>query len=411
MNWKIIRILDTYVGIPLLYLLRCFKRALHPALHSRVRGNYDRILLIKFWGIGNLCMMLTSVRALKSAYPDTTIDLLTLESNKDAAASTGAFSQVYLIDTSGFFRFLATSLHTVKHLRSTGYDCIIDFEQFAKYSAILTALIGAKDTVGFITEDQHRHFLYGAPVLYDNNIHVTRSYHALVRAAGAHDRDHVQAQGSAPLFSENIQIEDGAQRLGIDSDRIVVVMHIGTSDNFKERRWPIEYYARLADLLIARCGVQIVITGLPEEASIGTAFMDRVQAADKVIDTVGRLSFREFIALIRMSDLVITADTSPVHLASAMGVPVVGLYGPNTPLLYGPWGTNDLVFYQQLACSPCITNFNAKMHVCRHPAGKGACMRMISPDAVFQGIHARYFESDSVDKLNKLQRTQPCIPS
>ena len=101
-------------------------------------------------------------------------------------------------------------------------------------------------------------------------------------------------------------------------------------------------------------------------------------------------------------DLVISADTAAVHLASALDIPVVGLYGPNTPALYGPWGSKGIAVYQQFDCSPCITNFNAKLHTCRHPAGRGACMRAIEVADVLTAIQQHYFSPTAPCRLKKL---------
>ncbi|MFH1245676.1 MAG: hypothetical protein V1662_04250, partial [Candidatus Omnitrophota bacterium] len=77
-------------------------------------------------------------------------------------------------------------------------------------------------------------------------------------------------------------------------------------------------------------------------------------------------------------------------------VPVVGLYGPNTPLLYGPWGANSIYFYKNLSCSPCITNYNAKINRCRHPRGEGMCMKSITPAEVFEGLKTAYFDKENI---------------
>jgi ADP-heptose:LPS heptosyltransferase len=92
-----------------------------------------------------------------------------------------------------------------------------------------------------------------------------------------------------------------------------------------------------------------------------------------------------------MAAFVVSNDTATVHIASAMGTPVVGLYGPNTPFLYGPLGDNDLVFYSELPCSPCLCNITSKLSDCR----KAVCMESITVDAVFDGIRARFFEGGS----------------
>jgi heptosyltransferase-3 len=91
-----------------------------------------------------------------------------------------------------------------------------------------------------------------------------------------------------------------------------------------------------------------------------------------------------------------------VHLASALNTPVVGLYGPNTPQLYGPWGENGLALYANLDCSPCITNFNSKLNTCRHPRGGGACMRELSAEMVFSAIERTYLIPSAPHRLARL---------
>ncbi|MDA8431553.1 MAG: hypothetical protein M0Z60_01165, partial [Nitrospiraceae bacterium] len=85
---------------------------------------------MKFWGIGNLFMMLPSVGALRSAYPDAEIDILTLETNRSAAEYLGVFDHVYTVDTKGYLRFIGATFSMFSALRRREYDRVIDFEQF-----------------------------------------------------------------------------------------------------------------------------------------------------------------------------------------------------------------------------------------------------------------------------------------
>lgn len=393
MNWKIIRAIDAYLGIPLMYMARFLKKLLPSALRPDIVEDPRRILLVKFWGVGNLFMMMPSVHLLRKAYPDAEIDLFTLESNREAAECLRAFGAVYAQNTKGYLSFFHTAISAVAALRRRDYDIVIDFEQFARFSALCTALIGKRISIGFSTASQHRHILFSHTVHYDNTLHTTLSYCSLARAAGA--------DGTCTLFGEQLRKQALAGRNGGASpqgfaagpEETIVVFHVGTSENFSERRWPAGCYAVLADLLIERHGALVLLTGLDNESYLASEVVDRTRRRDRVTNLCGRLGFEEYFRLIAMSDLVVSADTAAVHIASALGVPVAGLYGPNTPALYGPWGSDGIAFYGELRCSPCITNFNAKTHICRHPDGKGACMRKISPEEVYQRIRGCYFQA------------------
>ncbi|MDA8098714.1 MAG: glycosyltransferase family 9 protein [Nitrospiraceae bacterium] len=376
MNWKIIRIIDALIGIPLVLVLSPMARLLRRNRTADDPSSPTRILLVKFWGNGNIFLLQPATMLLRSAYPHASLELLTLTSNGDAAVCTKAYAAVHTVDTAGYGSFLRTTLAMLSQLRRRHYDIIIDFEQFARFSALAVLLIGGGKTVGFRTAGQHRHHLFHEPLSYDNTVHVTRSYCMLANAAGAPgtcggpqpDADRFAPDGEGDAFLARLGIEDGLP---------LVILHAGTSANFRERRWPAASFAELADLLLETQELQIVLTGLADEAGIAAEIVARSRKGNRIIDASGRLTFFEYAALIRRSSVVVSGDTAAVHIASWLGVPVVGLYGPNTPILYGPWSKGSLSVYAGLACSPCITNFNAKTTTCRHPEGKGVCMRKI----------------------------------
>lgn len=402
MNWKLIRLIDSFLGIPLIFVIS----VLRPGWNRTTRRPSDfppkKILLVKFWGIGNVFMLLPSIQALHKTFPEAEIDFLTLESNREALKALGVVNRITAIDTGSVFSFFYSWRAAARSLSSSGYDLVIDFEQFARFSALMVFQSGATESIGFATRGQHRHSLFTRSMEYDNHVHITRSFYSLAEVAG------VTLPFSGIVHLENLETlrSNGGRLLrshNIDVKEIIVVMHIGTSDNFKERRWPPPYYAALADLLAGGYGVRIVMTGLPDETFLISETGQHLKHPGRVIDLGGQLSFHEYFALITVADLAISADTAAVHMASAVNTPVVGLYGPNTPDLYGPWGANSLALYAGFECSPCITNFNSKINTCRHPDGRGACMSAISVETAFKSIEDHFLLSKAPWLLNKLK--------
>lgn len=400
MNWRLIRIIDVWLGIPIIFGIFVVRRLSgQKPLHrpDRIR----RILLIKFWGIGNLFMMLPSVQALRMAHPEAAIDLLSLDGNGDAISSCKAFDDFIPVSTGNPCRFLLSWWRAITRLRKNNYEIIIDFEQFARFSALVAAQAGAAELIGFRTEGQHRSLNFTVEVPYDNTIHVTQSFFALAAAAGA---------VPFPRLAVRKGVTDDALRrgralraeLGIGPEEMCVVMHVGTSGNFSERRWLPECYSALAEVLHAETNAWMIFTGSAEEAYLTRDAAAHLISSSRGIDLGGRLGFADYLALISIADLVVSADTAAVHMASAAGTPVVGLYGPNTPLLYGPWGENGVAVYQKEECSPCITNFNAKLHICRHPDGRGACMRLLEVETVAAAIRHNFLAPDASFRLARL---------
>jgi ADP-heptose:LPS heptosyltransferase len=347
-------------------------------------------------------MLLPTIQALRTNFSAASIDFLTLETNRDALNMTGTVENIFSIDTSTPFTFLASCRRTITTLQRNQYDLIIDFEQFARFSTLMTALIGAATTIGFKTCGQQRHVLYTDPVPYNNEVHITQSFFELAKKAG------VTSSFSSEVSLEctgNLQ-EHGRVLLstyGVTPEEITVVMHIGTSQNFSERRWPAERYAALGNSLAERYHVRIILTGLADEVHLTKATLKDMHNRYNAIDLGGQLSFEEYFSLISVADLVISADTAAVHLASAAQTPVVGLYGPNSPQLYGPWGASHLSLYADFDCSPCITNFNSKINTCRHHDGRGACMKALTADEVFVAIENTFFTPGEAFHLVKLR--------
>ena len=401
MNWKLIRVIDVLVGIPLIRLITLPGSKPRNARNRGTAAAPHNILLIKFWGIGNIFMLIPSIQALRNRYPGSRIDFLTLESNREALSTLGLVNSIITIDTGSVFRFIRTWRSSATALTASGYDLAIDFEQFARFSALMTFQSGAQRTIGFATRGQHRHHLYTTPIEYNNNKHIRISFLDLAAAAGAES-----PSADTPSFSTSHLLNRSDVLLrhgyGITGDTPLIVMHIGTSDNFCERRWPTRSFAALADMLFSRFTISLVMTGLPEEAFLVHDAVKIMANASRVIDLGGRLTFIEYCSLIAAADLVISADTAAVHIASAFDTPVVGLYGPNTPLLYGPWGRNSRALYASFPCSPCITNFNSKIATCRHPDGRGACMSALDAGAVLDAIESTFSLPDSRRHIQKM---------
>jgi heptosyltransferase III len=397
MNFKLVRWVDIYLGIPFTFLLFLVKGSSLKKQRIESAQAIRKILLVKFWGVGNVLMLLPSVAALKNAYPGAKIDFFTLDTNSGVSRAAGIFDNIYTLDIRGLARLSASLKNNIPVLINSGYDLVIDFEQFARFSALLCAFIGNKRTIGFWTKGQHRHFLYTDPVVYNNNVHITQSFYNLVKAAGVKDGLLPEPAAFLSCKSKMPEVEKMLDSAGIKPDDILVVLHPGTSENFSLRRWPPEYFARLADKLIDSFSAKIVFTGVPREAALVKKILDNMKNKQQALDLSGKLDFSQLVCLIKSSSLVISADTAPVHLASCLSVPVAGLYGPNTPFLYGPWGRQKHIwFYKGLACSPCITNYNAKINKCRHPQGAGACMREIRVEEVFSGIKKNFFNAERV---------------
>ena len=131
------------------------------------------------------------------------------------------------------------------------------------------------------------------------------------------------------------------------------------------------------DKLLENSTINIILTGIIEEQQ-ACEFLLRNINPDRVINFAGKTTFKELITLYSISDLLITNDSGPVHFASTTDIPILALFGPETPKIFGPMSPKAKVISIELACSPCISVFNQKKSSCND----NQCMKQISVQMV-----------------------------
>lgn len=347
-----------------------------------------RILAMKFYGLGNVAMLLPVLAALREACPRAEIHFLTMASNRELVERASVCDRVLSLDVSGFRPLAATLWRLLGQLRAHDYDLVIDFEQFIKLSAILAFLSGAPERVGFNTDGQRRGWLFTRRVVYTDSEHQSRIFLRVLKPLGVEPR---LVPVAVPDTDEERKSVDALLREagGVPDGAALVTMHVGSGVNFYRipvKRWPIERFASLADRLVGRHDAVVVFTG-KGETERGLVAQARAGMEERSVDLCDRLSVGELLALLRRSTLTVTNDTSVMHLSALVGTPTAAFFGPSNPLHYGPNGRDDLVFYRDLYCSPCLTNYSLKVSYCESPI----CMRSIGTDEVFEAIERRFF--------------------
>jgi len=327
------------------------------------------IAVVKFWGIGNAALLLPVLRRLRERYPSARLTVVTLAHNE--AVYRGAADRILSVRLRPFPCALIDLVRITLRLRRDRIDLAIDMEQFVRSSQVLLFLARARQVVAFDTPGLARATLADVRVPYDDHRHMGESFLDVARSVGV--------RGG--------RYEPGGLRARVPSpiapgESPLVVLHPGSGDNFPGRRWPAARYGELARRLVD-AGARVAVTGTPHERAI----VDEVIRASgrPLFDCSGKLSIDELVALLDAADLLVSNDTGPVHLASALGIPVYAIYGPNTPRLYGPLSEGSRSFYDAPPCSPCITNFNHKTSRCLNPV----CIRSIPADAVTAAALAR----------------------
>jgi heptosyltransferase-1 len=147
------------------------------------------------------------------------------------------------------------------------------------------------------------------------------------------------------------------------------------------KRWPAEHFASLIEKLAdANSAAHFALLGGPEDQLLAETIS--ASSRSRCLNLTGKLSLPEMVEWIRLGELMLTNDTGPMHVAAALGRPVIGLFGPTEPRRTGPYGQVDHILRLELPCAPCMKPR------CRN-AKPLECLQALTPKTVFDAIQAR----------------------
>lgn len=342
-----------------------------------------RILVLKFFGLGSILRAGPLFGAIREAYPRASLDLVTFAANGEVARRLEVFSNVLTVRTDRLDRLAADLIRTVARLVTGRYDVAIDLEFFSSAATFLAAATLAPQRVGYFRGRGVRERLLSAKVSYDPARHVTDVYAEAGRAAGvAVSRDRRPALRARP--EDRRRLEELLASLGVGREERLVLLNVTSSGLCEERRWIPERFAWLHDRLVERGRERLAFIGLAGERPL----VDEVRVRCRTnpgLDLSGRTDLGLLVALLERAALLVTNDSGPAHLADAVGTPAIVLFGPETPVHYGPLSPRSVVFHAGLACSPCLNAENAKVAPC---GGRNACMKAIPAEDVLEAAAA-----------------------
>jgi len=168
---------------------------------------------------------------------------------------------------------------------------------------------------------------------------------------------------------------DILRKNGLNSDGNLIIIHPGSS--CPSKRWPLERFALLSDKINQLDKVKVIVVGGPDDRGIAKQISSYVNSP--VVNFCGQFDLKKLAALIQFSRLFITNDNGPMHIASAVGTPVIAIFGRNQPGLsprrWGPTGKKDIVLHKDVGCKTCLA----------HNCQKGfSCLKAVSVEEVLK---------------------------
>lgn len=321
------------------------------------------ILAIKLRYLGDVLLATPTLHALKTAYPTACLSVLVNRGTDAVLRANPDVDEIIPLDRGSILQ----QTRFVWEIRRRRFDTVVDLTDGDR-AAFLTRITGAPVRIGFNAEERWTGRCYTTVVRPDAGGHrIERDLAALV-PLGAASRDGVPRLWLTP--EDEAKVEQLAGQLGLARDRSWVVIQPGARYWFKA--WPPERFAELADRLNDRFGCQILVGGSPDEEPLTQSVVR--QANSRPVAIAGRSDVRTLAALLKRSALFVGNDTGAMHIAAAMGTPVVGLFGPSNPREWGPRGGPAEVIFKGLDC-----------RICFHPTcrrGEENCMKLITVEEV-----------------------------
>jgi lipopolysaccharide heptosyltransferase I len=332
-----------------------------------IMPEFRRILLIKLSSLGDIINALPTAAALRRVFPSASVTWLVKREWAEVLEANPHIDRVMTLDFS-----MRGWSSAVAAIRSVRFDLAVDLQGLFR-SALLGWLSGAPVRVGFAAGREGSSWFYTRRVpMPPSVLHAVDRCLMLARDLGASP----EAAGLEFPLPEDPAAESRVSRWlfaqGVAPGAVLAA--VNPSPRWPTKQWSPASFAAVADRLQTE-GVVVVIVGAPADRSVVDDVIGRMRQPP--VDLCGKTGLKDLIALFRRLQVVITNDSGPMHLAAALGTPVVAIFGPTDPARNGPYGPGHVVLQSGIPCSPCFRRR------CLNPV-EMECMTAIGPDQVTQ---------------------------
>jgi heptosyltransferase-2 len=345
---------------------------------KRTLSDNSHLLIIKLWAVGDSVNSLPMIHVLRKLYPAATIDVCA------RAANAKVYEGQPFIDTIILFELF--NISSIMRMFKK-YDFVIDTEPFLNISALLAWYMG-KTRIGFAGKTRSMFYQYRA--IFRKDQHIVKTYFDMISSLDSRTSQYIPESLIPLAYSKkaNREVDSILSKNHISRHATLIGFCASVGAEVKEREWPKEKFRLLAKKIIRHKNTSIILVGLKDDWAMNEYIKD---GDSQIINLSGQLSLEGLFFITEKLEIFVSNDTGPMHIAAAQGTKTIGLFGPNTPKIWSPYGKNRngsnnvAIFHPKKGC-PFLDNTSHTLVPKHLTKDQRTCMDAITVDEVYAEI-------------------------
>ncbi|RKY33038.1 MAG: lipopolysaccharide heptosyltransferase II [Candidatus Omnitrophota bacterium] len=330
------------------------------------RSNFQRILIVRTDRIGDVLLSTPVIKALRDAYPGAYLAMMVRPYTKEIIEGNPYLDEIIIYDKKAKHKSWYNSLNFTRVLRKKKFDLAIILHPTIR-AHLLTFLsgipkrLGYDRKMGFLLTDKIKHTKQrGEKHELDYNFDLLD--HLGIKAE--EKELHMPIKDASEKWAENFLKEEG-----IPQNQKLLTIHPGAS--CPSKIWPPERFAEAADKLIDKYNFKTLIIAGPKDLPIAEKVAKNMR--HQAVNLAGKISVSQLASILKRSSLFISNDSGPVHIASALGIPVISIFGRNqrglSSVRWGPIGEKARILHKEVGCIECLAHNCKKEFACLKAIG------------------------------------------
>ncbi len=389
--------IDRIVGTPIVHILNLLSRGLGFFL----RRNHDfgdsvkTIVVCKLLGLGGIIQSSPLLKALKDHYPQAKIIYVTTKAGQGTCEAIPFIDEIILLDDKSPWCLLKSVFSFIRRCHALKVDAFLNLEVYSQLSNILAITSMGRNRLGYYTKpsDILKVGIYTHMAYYNT---FAPRHRIFTQLALLMDIPESSIEDKLPPLNINPDAwETACAKLPVLREKNYVVLAPNTSDLGAERRWPGDSFRELSIRLSKTYpDTTLIFSGTLAEKTSNAAIVVGIEN-EKIVNAAGLFTLAEFLNVVAHTRMIVANDTGPMHIALALGVKTLALFGATHPRQYTmKLQQNFYPIYKSVYCSPCVHIFDTAP--CN---GNNVCMKLITVNEVLQAAHLILNDSEPPQKI------------